>query len=611
MIASGKTLPELGLIQELIPEPTGFAMQCRVTTEDPSQDFSPDTGTISVFRMPTGMGIRLDDGPGFPGAKITPHYDSLLVKITSKARTRREAAAKLIRALREFRVRGVKTNKSFLLNVLENDQFLDGVVDTGFIAANPYLMAPLREQDRAQKMLKYIGEVIVNGTPKELGAVGDPPASVDPYIPEIKESAKKRTKSLKKIFDEEGPEAFAKAVRNNDGLLITDTTWRDAHQSLLATRLRTIDMLNIAPATKEALANAYSLECWGGATFDVAMRFLRECPWDRLADLREAVPDIPFQMLLRGANAVGYTGYPDNVNYEFCKMAKDTGMDVFRIFDSINYIENMKLGIDAVGEAGGIIEGTVCYTGDVSDPQRGNYNLEYYLNYARELERLGIHVLAIKDMAGVLKPDAATMLVGAIREEFPNLPIHVHTHDTAGTGVASMLACAKAGADAIDACSDAMSGTTSQPSLGAIVASTQGSDFDTGLDLKNVQSLNEYWEECRGLYAPFESGQKTGSSDVYTHEMPGGQYTNLLFQSTQLGLTGQWSKVKIAYATANRLLGDIVKVTPTSKVTGDLAQFIVANDLTEQEVIDQAESLSFPRSVIEYFQGYLGQPPFG
>ena len=611
MIASGKTLPELGLIQDKIPEPQGFAMQCRVTTEDPSHDFRPDTGTISVFRLPTGMGIRLDDGPGFPGAKITPHYDSLLVKITSKARNRREAAAKLIRALREFRVRGVKTNKSFVLNVLENDQFLDGVVDTGFIAANPYLMAPLREQDRAQKVLKYIGEVIVNGTPKELGAVGPPPATVDPYIPEVTNAGRVKSKSLKKIFDQDGPEAFAKAVRDNEGLLLTDTTWRDAHQSLLATRMRTIDMLNIAPATKVALANAYSIECWGGATFDVAMRFLRECPWDRLADLREAVPDVPFQMLLRGANAVGYTSYPDNVNYDFCKMAKDTGMDVFRIFDSVNYIENMKLGIDCVGAAGGIIEAAVCYTGDVSDPNRGQYDLEYYLNFVRELEALGIHVLAIKDMAGLLKPEAATMLVGAIRKEFPDLPIHVHTHDTAGTGVASMLACAKAGADAVDACSDAMSGTTSQASMGAIVASTRGTELDTGLDLEAVQSLNEYWEECRGLYAPFESGQKTGSSDVYVHEMPGGQYTNLLFQSTQLGLTGQWSKVKTAYASANRLLGDIIKVTPSSKVTGDLAQFIVANDLTEEEVIEKAETLSFPKSVIEYFQGLLGIPPFG
>lgn len=527
-------------------------------TEDPAQDFRPDTGTINVFRMPAGMGIRLDDGPGFAGAKITPHYDSLLVKITAKARARKDAAAKLVRALKEFRVRGVKTNKSFLLNVLQHPDFLDGVVDTGFIAANPHLMDPLREQDRAQKLLLYIANVIVNGTPKELGAVAGPPSAVDPIIPTIESKPGQLLgRSLKQIYDQQGPGAFAKAVRQHEGLLITDTTWRDAHQSLLATRLRTHDMLNIAPATAVALSNAYSLECWGGATFDVALRFLKECPWDRLTQFREAVPNIPFQMLLRGANAVGYTSYPDNVVFDFCKTAKESGMDVFRVFDSVNYIENMKLGIDAVGTAGGIVEAAVCYTGDVSDHKRGMYTLDYYLDFVRQLHALGIHVLAIKDMAGLLKPEAATMLVGAIRKEFPDLPIHVHTHDTAGTGVASMLACAKAGADAVDGCADAMSGTTSQPSIGALVASTSGTDWDTGLDLKQIQALNEYWEECRGLYAPFESGQKTGSSDVYEHEMPGGQYTNLLFQSTQLGLTGQWSKVKTAYAAANRLLATL------------------------------------------------------
>lgn len=345
MIASGKSLADLNLTQDQIPEPIGFAMQCRVTTEDPSQDFRPDTGTIDVFRMPAGMGIRLDDGPGFPGAKITPHYDSLLVKITAKARNRVEAAQKLIRALREFRVRGVKTNKSFLLNVLAHPDFLYGTVDTGFIAANPHLLLPLRERDRAQKLLSYLGNVIVNGTPKELGAVGGPPSPVDPLVPEIPGAQSSPGRSLKQIFDEKGPAAFATAVRARQGLMITDTTWRDAHQSLLATRLRTTDMLKIAPATAVALRNCYSLECWGGATFDVAMRFLRECPWDRLAALREAVPDIPFQMLLRGANAVGYTSYPDNVVYQFCKLAKDNGMDVFRIFDSVNYIENMKLGV--------------------------------------------------------------------------------------------------------------------------------------------------------------------------------------------------------------------------------------------------------------------------
>lgn len=610
-IASGKTLRVLGLTQDKILPPQGFAMQCRVTTEDPSQDFRPDTGTIDVFRMPGGMGIRLDDGPGFPGAKITPHYDSLLVKITARARTRKDAAAKLARALKEFRVRGVTTNKSFLLNVLENKEFLDGVVDTGFIAAYPHLLEPLKEQDRAQHLLKYIGNIIVNGTPKELGAVGPPPSKNNPYIPTLREPAPKETPSLKKVFDEHGAASFAKAVRATDGLLITDTTWRDAHQSLIATRLRTTDMLNIADATRIALRNSYSLECWGGATFDVAMRFLRECPWDRLGSLREKVPDIPFQMLLRGANAVGYTSYPDNVVYEFCKQAKDHGMDIFRIFDSVNYIENMRLGIDAVGEAGGIVEAAVCYTGDVTDPNRGQYDLEYYLNFVEQLEKIGIHVLAIKDMAGLLKPEGASLLVGAIREAHPDLPIHVHTHDTAGTGVASMLAAAHAGADTVDAAMDAMSGTTSQPSLGAIVASTSGTSLDTGLSLDEVSSINDYWEECRGLYAPFESGQKSGSADVYTHEMPGGQYTNLLFQSSQLGLTGQWSQVKKAYATANRLLGDIIKVTPSSKVTGDLAQFIVANKLTEEEVIEKAETLSFPKSIVEYFQGYLGIPPHG
>lgn len=581
-------------------------------TEDPSQDFRPDTGTISVFRMPGGMGIRLDDGPGFPGAKITPHYDSLLVKITAHARTRQDAARKLTRAIREFRVRGVKTNKSFLLNVLCHDDFLNGIVDTGFIAANPHLLDRLQEKDRAQKLLYYIGNTIVNGTPKELGAVGDAPSAVDPIVPKVVPNQGQMVgPSLKQIFDNEGPDAFARAVRQRKGLLVTDTTWRDAHQSLLATRMRTIDMLNIAEPTSIALSKAYSLECWGGATFDVALRFLREDPWDRLAAIREAVPDIPTQMLLRGANAVGYTSYADNVVFEFCRMAKETGMDVFRVFDSVNYIENMKLGIDAVGTAGGIVEAACCYTGDVSNPKRGMYNLEYYLNFVKQLNDLGIHVLCIKDMAGLLKPQAATMLIGAIRKEFPNLPIHVHTHDTAGTGVASMLACAHAGADAVDGAMDALSGTTAQPSLGAIVAATQGTDLDTGLDLAQIQAVNEYWEECRGLYAPFESGQKTGSSDVYQHEMPGGQYTNLLFQSNQLGLTGQWSKVKKAYATANRLLGDIIKVTPSSKVTGDLAQFIVANNLTEQEVVDKAEELSFPKSVIEYFQGFLGIPPFG
>ncbi|KAF1790113.1 Pre-ATP-grasp domain [Phytophthora cactorum] len=578
-IAGGETFKDLGLSQDKI-KPRGHAMQCRVTTENPSTGFQPDSGVIEVFRSPGGMGIRLDDGPGFVGAHITPHYDSLLVKVTARALDRGDCAHKLKRALSEFRVRGVTTNKSFLTNVLNHPDFIKGVVDTSFIAENPDLLEPSKSTNRGQKMLKYIGNTIVNGPEKALGATGPPPSKVDPIIPTLAAPPASKEKSLRQIYVEQGPEAFAKAVRAKKGLLLTDTTWRDAHQSLLATRMRTRDMLAIAPATSIAMRDAFSLEMWGGATFDVSMRFLREDPWDRLAILREAVPDIPFQMLLRGANAVGYTSYPDNVVYKFCEKAQATGMDVFRVFDSLNYLENMKLGIDAVGAAGGIIEAAMCYTGDVSDPTRGPYNLEYYLDFVRQLVAQGIHVLAIKDMAGLLKPQAAQILISAIRNEFPDLPIHVHTHDTAGTGVSSMLEAAYAGADAVD-----------------------GSKYDTGVNSEDIMEINDYWETMRGVYAPFESGQKSGSADVYNHEMPGGQYTNLLFQSTQLGLA----------ASGRRLSAPTLPltVTPSSKVVGDFAQFIVQNKLTEQEVIDQAETLSFPKSVVEYFQGYLGIPHHG
>lgn len=608
-IAGGENFKDLQLKQEDI-EPRGHAMQCRVTTEDPSKNFQPDNGIIEVFRSPGGMGIRLDDGPGFVGANITPHYDSLLVKVTARALQREDAAKKLLRALKEFRVRGVTTNKNFVMNVLNHPDFQKGIVDTSFIAENPDLVKPTRSTNRGQKLLRYIGNTIVNGPEKALGANGPKPSSIDPIVPTLTPHEKKG-KSLRDVYVQEGPEAFAKAVRNNKGVLVTDTTWRDAHQSLLATRVRTKDLEAIAPATSVALRNAFSLEMWGGATFDVSMRFLREDPWERLAKLRELVPDIPFQMLLRGANAVGYTSYPDNVVYKFCEKAQQTGMDVFRVFDSLNYVENMRLGIDAVGAAGGIIEATMCYTGDVSDPTRGPYNLEYYLGYVRELVNLGIHTLAIKDMAGLLKPKAAQLLVSSIRKEFPDLPIHVHTHDTAGTGVTSLLESAYAGADAVDVATDAMSGTTSQPSMGAVVAALKGTELDTQIDPEEITPINDYWETMRGVYAPFESGQKSGSADVYSHEMPGGQYTNLLYQSKQLGLADQWPAIKKAYATANQLLGDIIKVTPSSKVVGDFAQFIVQNKLTAEEVVEKAETLSFPKSVVEYFQGYLGIPHHG
>ena len=620
-IAAGATLKSLGISQDKI-RVNGVAMQCRVTTEDPSKDFSPDTGVLEVFRLPGGMGIRIDDGPGFAGANITPHYDSLLVKLTAQASTRSECVKKLRRALKEFRVRGVMTNKSFLLNVLDHKDFTEGTVDTSFIADNPSLLAKEATDNRANKLLSYIGQIIVNGPPEALGAIGAKCSKIDPVLPDLHaepfalpvgtlpRDLKVAASNLRQIYVKKGPKAFAAAVRKHKGLLLTDTTWRDAHQSLLATRLRTHDILKIAPATSMAMGNLYSLENWGGATFDVSMRFLNECPWDRLAAMREAVPHIPFQMLLRGANAVGYTSYPDNVVFKFCEIAQKNGMDVFRVFDSVNYIENMRLGIDAVGTAGGIVEAAICYTGDVSQKD-ARYSLEYYVNFARQLVGLGAHVLAVKDMAGLLKPEAATLLVKALRAEFPSVPIHIHTHDTAGTGVASMLACAHAGADVVDCAVDSMSGLTSQPSMGALVGALQGTKLDTGLRMDQMTAINEYWEECRGIYAPFESGQKSGSADVYLHEMPGGQYTNLLFQSQQLGLSGRWPAIKKAYASANRLLGDIIKVTPSSKTVGDLAQFMVQNNLSEQDVLDRAQTLSFPSSVVEYFQGYLGIPPFG
>jgi len=533
-IAAGASLDDLGLASQDDVRCIGHAMQCRVTTEDASRGFVPDTGTIEVFRAPTGMGIRLDDGPGFVGAKITPFYDSLLVKLTGSGQSREAVAKTLLRALSEFRIRGVTTNIPFLRGVLQHPQFLDGTATTSFIDENPNLLSrkiAYAGQNRAQRLVSYLGETVVNGCSASLGAnlqFGVPPAELVPVVPKFDaaDDDDDAKRSLRTIFKEEGPEAFARAVRSHEGLLLTDTTWRDAHQSLLATRVRTRDITAIAPATAIALKNAYSIENWGGATFDVSLRFLRECPWDRLAQMRELVPDVPFQMLLRGANAVGYTSYSDNAVFRFCDLAVKQGMDVFRIFDSLNYIENMRLGIDAVGAAGGIVEAAIGYTGDVlrgHDEPGYKYNLDYYLNQARQLEKCGIHVLCIKDMAGLLKPEAATLLVSSLRAEFPDLPIHVHTHDTAGTGVASMLACAKAGADAVDVATDAMSGLTSQPSMGAVVASLRGTPLDTGVDMRKMSAVNDYWEQTRALYAPFESGQKSGSPDVYAHEIPGGQ----------------------------------------------------------------------------------------
>ena len=606
-IAEGATLESLGLVQNDIAV-MGSAIQCRVTTEDPENRFQPDTGRLEVFRSGEGMGIRLD-AAGYPGAVISPYYDSLLVKVTGKARRFDQAAIKLQRALNEFRIRGVKTNIPFLVNVLSHPDFLQGNLNTRFIENHPELFRFPESFNKAHKLLNYLGNVAVNGSFTPL-ATDLKPSKNEPRVPEDNGVV---PRGWRNVLRERGPEEFAKAVRAHKGLLITDTTMRDAHQSLLATRVRTHDLMRIAPYTARVLSPAFSLENWGGATFDVALRFLKECPWDRLARLSETVPNIPTQMLLRGANAVGYTSYPDNVVFKFCEVAKDHGMDIFRVFDSLNYLPNLQLGIDAAGRAGAVVEAAICYTGDVSSKNPGKYDLDYYLTLARALVKAGTHVLCIKDMAGLLKPKAATILIGALRREFPNIPIHVHTHDTAGAGVASMLAAAAAGADIVDAAVDSMSGMTSQPSMGAIVAALEGTELDTGIPLRAVSELSNYWEQARGLYAPFEctTTMKSGSSDVYTHEIPGGQYTNLHFQSFSLGLADQWPEIKRAYAEANDLLGDPPKVTPSSKVVGDLAQFMVQNKLTKESVIERADTLSFPSSVVEYFQGYLGQLPGG
>jgi pyruvate carboxylase len=607
LIAGGTTLETLGLQQEKIVV-RGHAIQCRLTTEDPLRGFQPDTGTIEVFRPGEGFGIRIDAGSGYVGAEISPHYDSMLAKVIGRALEFPAAATKLHRALAEFRVRGVQTNIPFLQNVLMHPRFLAGNVDTGFLDETPRLFRFPRRQNRAQRLLRYLADVAVNGPASPVLSTLAP-AKVEPAVPASPKGPP--PDGWRQVLLERGPAGFAKAVREHGRLLLMDTTWRDAHQSLLATRVRTIDLVAIAPATAHALRSCFSLEMWGGATFDVALRFLRECPWDRLERLRELVPNVPFQMLLRGANAVGYTNYPDNVVHRFVQVARERGVDVFRVFDCLNYVDNLALGIDAVGAAGGVIEAALCYTGDVSDPSRTKYSLQYYVDLAGELVRRGTHVLAVKDMAGLLKPRAAAMLVGALRKAFPDTPVHVHTHDTAAAGVASMLAAADAGADVVDAALEPMAGLTSQPAMGAIIAATTGSEREVEIDLQALDELATYWEQARQLYAPFESGLKSGSADVYFHEMPGGQYTNLQFQATQLGLAGRWPAIKRAYAAANRLLGDVIKVTPSSKVVGDLAQFMVQNDLTEDDVVAQAESLSLPTSVVDFFAGALGEPHGG
>lgn len=605
-IAEGASLDSLGLTQDKI-ETNGYAIQCRMTTEDPGNNFQPDSGRIEVFRTGEGMGIRLDGASGFPGAIITPYYDSLLVKVIARAKDFRTACNKMQRSLTEFRVRGVKTNIPFLHNVLQNEKFLTGAIDTYFIDDHPDLFRFEPSQNRGQKLLHYMAEVKVNGPMMSL-PTGLRPSETTPQVPDVADP--KIPRGWRDVLIEQGPKEFAKQVRAHKGLLLMDTTMRDAHQSLLATRVRTYDLKRISPFAARRLNNLFALENWGGATFDVAMRFLYECPWERLEQLRALVPNIPFQMLLRSANAVGYTNYPDNVVFRFCELAVKAGMDIFRIFDCLNYMPNILLGIEAAGKAGGVVEASICYSGDVGDPARTKYDMQYYLNLADELVKAGTHILAIKDMAGLLKPKAAAMLIGALRERFPDLPIHVHTHDTAGAGVASMLAAAQAGADIVDCAVDSMSGMTSQPSMGALAACVENTPLATGVGLDSVSAYSAYWEQARQLYAPFECAvtMKSGNADVYVNEIPGGQYTNLQFQAYSLGLGQQFELVKKKYVEANRVLGDLIKVTPSSKVVGDLAQFMAQNNLSEKEFVEKSETLSLPLSVVEFLQGALGEP---
>ncbi|HEY8102822.1 MAG TPA: pyruvate carboxylase [Burkholderiaceae bacterium] len=587
----------------------GHALQCRVTTEDPENNFTPDYGRLTAYRSASGFGVRLDGGTAYSGAIITPYYDSLLVKVTTWAPSGDEAIARMDRALREFRVRGVTTNLPFLENVINHALFRSGACTTRFIDTTPELFQFTKRRDRATKLLQFIGDVVVNGNPEMKGRKNVPLSFSTPVLPKagLVKSVEVGSRDLLLRF---GPEKFAEWMRNEKRVLLTDTTMRDAHQSLFATRMRTADMLAIAPYYARMLPGLFSMECWGGATFDVAMRFLKEDPWERLSQLRERVPNIMFQMLLRASNAVGYTNYPDNVVKYFVSQAAKNGIDLFRVFDSLNWVHNMRVAIDAVRESGSLCEASICYTGDLLDPNRQKYDLGYYVSMAKELERAGANIIGIKDMAGICKPRAAYALVKALKEEV-GLPIHFHTHDTSGISAASVLAAIEAGCDAVDGAMDAMSGLTSQPNLGSIAAALAGSERDACLDQNAMFSISQYWEDVRKNYAPFESDIRSGTSDVYRHEMPGGQYTNLREQARAMGLEHRWADVSQAYADVNQLFGDIVKVTPTSKVVGDMALFMVANDLSPDDVVNQEKEIAFPESVVSLFKGELGFPPDG
>ncbi|SOC04925.1 pyruvate carboxylase [Rhodobacter maris] len=607
-IAEGATLAEAtGVTKQQDITLSGHALQCRVTTEDPQNNFIPDYGRLTAYRSATGMGIRLDGGTAYAGGVITRYYDSLLVKVTAWAQTPDQAIRRMDRALREFRIRGVSTNIDFVINLLKHPTFLDMSYTTKFIDTTPELFQFRKRRDRATKILTYIADISVNGHPETAGRPKPAAEAKPPRLPEIKGQVVPGTRDL---LEAQGPKAVADWMRAQKKLLITDTTMRDGHQSLLATRMRSIDMIKAAPVYAANLSGLFSVECWGGATFDVAYRFLQECPWQRLRDIRTQMPNILTQMLLRASNGVGYTNYPDNVVQFFVHQAAKSGVDVFRVFDSLNWVENMRVAMDAVIAANKVCEGTICYTGDILNPDRAKYDLKYYVGMAKELEAAGAHVLGLKDMAGLLKPAAARALVTALKEEV-GLPIHFHTHDTSGIAGATVLAAADAGVDAVDAAMDAFSGGTSQPCLGSIVEAMHHTERDTGLDIAAIRLMSNYWEAVRHQYAAFESGLESPASEVYLHEMPGGQFTNLKAQARSLGLEERWHEVAQAYADANKIFGDIVKVTPSSKVVGDMALMMVAQNLTMTDVLDPAKDMAFPDSVVDMLKGNLGQPPGG
>ncbi|MEO5572688.1 MAG: pyruvate carboxylase [Bacteroidia bacterium] len=611
LIADGYKLssPEIDIKSQEQLKCNGFALQCRITTEDPLNDFKPDYGTIIAYRNAGGYGIRIDEGSSYQGVKVSPFFDSMLAKITASGRTLGGASQRMFRTLTEFRIRGVKTNIAFLENVINHPVFKEGKATVKFIEKHPELFKIKTRQDRGTKILRYVAEVQVNGNP-DVKKIDSTRTFFSPKIP-LYDPLKEIPDGTKQKLTQLGPEKFSQWLKNEKTIQFTDCTFRDAHQSLLATRVRTVDMLKVAGAFAQNHPQTFSMEVWGGATFDVAMRFLHESPWKRLQDFREAIPNILLQMLIRGSNAIGYTAYPDNLVEKFIEKSWENGIDVFRIFDSLNWVKSMKVSINAVRKlTGGLAEACICYTGDISDPKKKKYNLQYYIDLAKELEDCGAHILGIKDMAGLLKPYAAEKLINALKENI-SIPIHLHTHDTSSIQAATYLKAIEAGVNVIDVALASMSGLTSQPNFNALLEALKGTDRAPDFNLDSLNKHSDYWETVREYYYPFESGLMAGTAEVYKHEIPGGQYSNLKPQAISLGLGERMNEIKKAYEEVNELFGDIVKVTPSSKVVGDMALYMVSNNLSKDDVMQKGESISFPESVKSFFKGDLGQPPGG